>query len=804
MQENGLKVFYAHYNAVLDKYQSNYDHNSETAAIAVEKNPIPYLENMVWIAGILHDCGKYSEDWQEYFKTVLQNPEQYCGHKEDHITAGGQLIEELEPGSLLSQIVQLVIYSHHGLRDCVTPNDSSSLYVRRREKARDLPYDQCRERFFLEHDRAEMIYRCMAAKEENKVLKHKIQDTMNAWGIPDLYGNRDFFLGMYVRLLLSLLIDADRRNTEDFMSGEGEHASIYTDEERSEIWKICIENLEKKIAGFKDKSGINAYRREISDMCRNEAEMQRNLYQLTVPTGAGKTLSSLRFAVNHANRFHKKRIIYVAPFHSIVEQNAEEIRKAIGLPEIVLEHHCNIVLEREEDQIHYDRITEDWISPIVVTTAVQFLDTLFAGKTGNIRRMQSLCNSIIIVDEVQALPIKVLELFNMAMNFLTEFMDTTVVLCTATQPLLDRLPQNRLRPPVSMIQNPEKYREAFRRTEILDCTGIKPGGMNVSEAVDFILEKVQMHKKVLFIANTKACARQVFERLQTLSGDDIEVTHLSTNMCPEHRNEVLGKVKESLRNREKMQICVSTQLIEAGVDISFQCVVRSLAGLDHIIQSAGRCNRHKECDVGYVYLVRMDSETENVSRLKEIWMSQEAILPVLTQYSRDPDSLDHRLDSAKAIHMYFEYYFSKCLNQMCFPVLVKGVTTSIVELLSDNGAFVPKNMKKQMLKQAFKTAGDQFEVIEETGKISVIVPYDGKAGEYLLQLENPSVPIRQKKQILRKLQRYTVSISQTEREKIGNGIYPVWEGRILGVEERFYDKGMGIVMEPKLMKTLLM
>ncbi|MDD2973384.1 MAG: CRISPR-associated helicase Cas3', partial [Lachnospiraceae bacterium] len=646
---------------------------------------------------------------------------------------------------------------------------------------------------------------CRLAEKDCSQIMKMIQKNIKTWGNAPLYGNRDFFLGMYERILMSLLIDGDRRDTEDFMAGVHTE-ELFSKEQLIQIWSACCENVEKKISELEEKDGIGLYRSEISMHCRQAAESKDRLFQLTVPTGSGKTLSSLRFAVHYALENKKKKIIYVAPFHSIVEQNAREIREALGIPEIVLEHHCNIVMETEEEQIRYDRITEDWSSPVIVTTAVQFLNTLFDAKTGNVRRMHSLCDSIIIMDEVQALPVRLLELFNLAANFLTTFGNAAMVLCTATQPLLERLPVNCLLPPRKMVKQSEFYREKLKRTEIMDCTTQVPGGMSIEQAARFTIEKAEKYRKVLFIVNTKKCAKEIFFKVKELCGEKAVIHHLSTSMVPEHRKETLEHMSAALE-KDVMQICISTQVIEAGVNISFPCVIRSFAGLDNVIQAAGRCNRHMKLAMGYVFVIKMNMEAENISRLEEICMAQNALQSVLLQFRDDAQSLDNCLDSEKAITMYFEHYFRKYQKRMCAPVSVKGVPTSIVELLSDNRAFVANNQagnkKGQLLNQAFQTAGEQFEVIDDMGKITVVVERGEEITENLLKLEDLKVSNKEKKQILRKLQQHVVSITKAEERQIGNGIRAIWEKQVLVLEGRFYDPEVGVVTEPRPMQTLM-
>lgn len=788
------KEFHAHYDPETSRYQSVYDHSTETAQIIKDRNTFPPLTNIACLAALLHDSGKRCEKWQEYFEQGIRG---IRSTKMDHSTAGGQIMEELLPHSCLSVLVQAAIYSHHGLNDCVDLEDDRVLYDERREKADHLPIEECRRHFFEEFDKGEIEKLCALAREDtNKILKG-IQEVTDRWG--KAYGNRDFYLGMYERLLLSLLVDADRRNTADFMNGKEDSAAVPEKGPR-ELWKTCSEMIEKKLQSFDGSGEINGYRREISDICLRMASEKGRRYRLTVPTGAGKTLSSLRFAVNYAQKHHKKRVIYVAPFQSIVEQNADEIRKAVGNPEIVLEHHCNIIFEDEKEQKKYDRLTEDWQVPVIVTTAVQFLDTLFSGKMGSVRRMNSLCDSVIIVDEAQAIPVGMTDLFNLAVNFLTEFAETVMVLCTATQPVFDELPKNRLLPAIAMIPEAQAYGEKFRRVRFEDKTAMDAGEMDVEKAAKFIAEQAERYHSVLFVANTKNCAREIFKEVSAISGKNVDVRHLSTSMYPQHRRDVLHTVCENLRIGRR-QICISTQLIEAGVDISFPCVIRSFAGLDSLIQAAGRCNRHKEKPEGHVFLIKMCEEAENLTRLRDIRLAQQSMRSVIYQFDTHPEKLNYALDSQKAISLYFRDYYEKYLGKMDYPVTVKGVSTSLVSLLSENRDFA-KERKGPVLKQAFKTAGEMFEAIADIGAVTLVVPRDEKAKEYLAALEKAQLPYNEKKKILRGLQLYTVGISKDMEKKIESGIYSIQEGQILVLDTRFYDDNLGVTVEPKPMQDL--
>ena len=798
------KTFNAHYNKTNDEYQSLAKHCSQTAAFAVLKSPQNQLRHTIKLISLLHDTGKYSDIWQEYFQNAIQYDGGHSGKKEDHTTAGGILAEELLPDSFIKRLVQTAIYAHHGLQDCIAA-DGTSLFEKRQEKSEYLPIADCKAHFYEDFKAEEVKEISRLAVQEGEQLKHLIQDTVKAWGTGNRYGNRDFLLGMYTRLLCSLLMDADRRDTADFMNGI-ETEEVFTDSELQNIWSDCVENIEEKLKKFTEKSGINAYRSYVSDICRQKAGDDQRLYRLSLPTGAGKTLSSLRFAAHHAYEHKKKRIIYIAPFHSIVEQNAGEIRKAIGKSEYVLEHHCNIVFETENEQLEYERLTEDWSSPIIVTTAVQFLNTLFTSKTANIRRFQSLCDSVIIMDEVQALPVFTMGLFNLAVNFMTEFLNTTMVLCTATQPLLDQLPENALLPPAEMVEEQPDFQMVTKRTRIIDATDKYVRGMSIDAAAEFLIEKAVIHKKVLFIANTKACAKKIYDKMKILLKGQADIVHLSTSMCPKHRSDSLSRVKDGL-DKECMQVCITTQLIEAGVDISFPCVVRSLAGLDNLIQAAGRCNRNKETDIGYVYLIRMDESAENLTHLEEIRAAQEAMKKVLDQFRRNPTVLDYALDSSKAIQLYYEDYLWQRKIELNYQVTVEGVPVTIVDLLSGNSVFMPKHPKhyeRQLLRQAFRTAGDYYEVIPDRGDLSVIVPYNDIVKKKLQELEHQDCSYQEKKKLLQELQSFAVSVSRSESRKLESGIRGILNNQVLILDERYYSIETGVTTEPCPMENLFM
>lgn len=775
------------------------EHNFNVAELMRRLCILDELINIAWVTGVIHDGGKYRDAFKEYIERAMREEIVHRGEV-DHSTGGGWLLEQLLPHSIKSEFIEIAVYSHHGIQDCINLSNGEVLKYKRLEKNEQV--DQVWERFFQYSQKSEMEERISKVQKDFERIIKKIR------ALTDdnfyLYGSKHFYLGMYERVLLSLLIDADRTDTSRFAQQLPPYVPLQK-ETFAGIWDPCIAFMEAYLGSLKGSSVLDQYRREISECCKKAAEQPWWLYRLTVPTGAGKTLSSLRFALYHASKFHKKHIIYVAPYLSIVDQNADEIRRAVGNPNLVLEHHSNVIFESEKEQERYEALIESWDeSPVIVTTAVQLLNTLFTARSSNIRRMHNLLNSVIIFDEVQAMPVKVIKLFNLAVNFLTQFGMSTVVLCSATQPLLDELPRERMVRPRNMVEDMKQFEEAFKRTDIIDKTHIRPSGFSIEECRDFVFEQFEKEKQVLVIVNTKVCAERLYHSLKDQCDQSgCRLFHLSTNMCMENRRQVLADMREILADKQQIcpMICISTQLIEAGVDISFRCVIRSLAGLDSIIQAAGRCNRNKEVQMGKVFVIRMNREAENLDHLPDIRKAQEIMMQVLDQFKIQRRVPKDGLDSKEVIDFYYVKYQRIRLQEMEYLVYTENEQDTIVNLLSENEktweAFQEKNREKRIaLKQAFKTAGDLFEVIEEDGKIDVVVEYDENAKAQIDKLRNPYLPENEKKHVLRDLQRYTVGISKQKKDRLGQAVSGVCEGAVLVLSENYYSRETGVSEEP--------
>ena len=529
----------------------------------------------------------------------------------DHSTAGAQWVyRELRKfgaeqgiGELFGQMLGLCIASHHGegLIDCLD-GEGNPKWIERFNKTDELTHlAECEQNADeVVQQKAHELAGENLIRNLLKAVKPILSDSTTNDKI------KEFYLGCLTRFLFSCLIDADRINSSDFEREAQKEVRRLTEKPD---WQMAIEQVEAKLAGFQNRYPIDEIRRRISSDCLKRAVDPQGIYTLTVPTGGGKTLASLRYALHHAQKHNLDRIIYIIPYTSIIDQNAQVVREILG-EDWVLEHHSN--LEPEKQSWQDKLLCENWDKPIVFTTMVQFLDAWFGGGTRGARHIHPMTNSVLIFDEIQTLPVKCVHLFCNVLNWLTKFGKSTAVLCTATQPLLGELglqnfPEDKrgaitARGLLRLPENAEimgKYQDLDKLFADLSRVEIrfneKSGGWNVEEAGTFLLEQFQTTPSCLFIVNTKKWAQELYQYCQRQNVPSEALFHLSTYQCAAHRKAIFDTIKARLKNGKPV-ICISTQLIEAGVDISMACVIRALGGLDSIAQAAGRCNRHGEKD----------------------------------------------------------------------------------------------------------------------------------------------------------------------------------------------------------------
>lgn len=788
--------FIAHIRKMDNAIQTVIEHNKGVAKLAYHIGVSYGIGELCALAGSHHDDGKNTQEYLAYIKTASAGGNVVRGSV-IHSTHGALIVNNLSSakdiyGKLVAEMVRTAIMSHHGLRDCISTDGKISFFE---SSARIFDsyssvkkiVNECYEKGVIEN-------RFVAACDEVKAIQAKIKEF---YKLSNQYGSQHFYLAMYERLLISILIDADRIDTTCFEDAT-KAPKMPLFEERKLIWRKYLNYCEAKIMELqanKDPSSLDSYRAEISKACAEFDGGESGVFRLVVPCGAGKTLSALRYALQTAERYGKSHVFYIAPFNSILEQNATEIEKYIGDMGAVLKHHSNIVFDSDngEDEKRYKLLTENWgQSPIIATSAVQFLETMFAGKTSSVRRMQALGDSVIIVDEIQALPIKVLKLFNGAMNFLAHFCGSAIVLCSATQPLLDKLDDYQILTPKSIISDEEKYKTAFKRVQIVDH--INGNGFSVQEAANFVLEQSCEMKSILAIVNTKPVARKVFECIQSITGNSREyrLFHLSTNMCPAHRSTVLSKMRDCLKDKGNSQkiICISTMLVEAGVDISFEHVVRSLTGLDSIVQAAGRCNRNCETKCGIVSVIYI--RDENIGRLGYLQSAQEVTREIFHNIRINPVQYPGGVLSKVSMDEFYAKYYRPLQKEMAFP-LKNDPEHTIIDLLTTNcpGSKRNRDSKTVLLKQAFKEAGDAFAVIDNIGKQDVIVEYNDDALYHIKKLLSVR-SISDKKKELRYLQQYTVQLNEYTMQKIGAGVWFEEDAGVFILMRLYYHDDFGV------------
>ncbi|MDH4120518.1 MAG: CRISPR-associated helicase Cas3' [Deltaproteobacteria bacterium] len=818
----------AHHRASDGEDQKLKDHLFEVGQFARSYAEKIGLASLGELLGLLHDLGKFSTEFQDYLKSAvgLLNPDEdenfvdaaAMRGKIDHSTAGAQWIWQAlgnqgAMGNLTAQMLALCLASHHsGLIDILEPSKTAPAMDRfsaRMGKSDEKTHLSEVLRILPEpiQTRLETLRKDSEVHQEMAALFKTIaQGKVGHDGKPTPLAQ--FQLGLVVRFLFSCLIDADRVNTANF---ENPRAAKMRAQGRYEEWNVLIKRLEDELVKFKIEGEIDQIRQNVSKHCLDGAERDQGIYTLTVPTGGGKTLASLRFALRHAEKHKLERVIYVLPFTTIIDQNARVVRDILE-PEgvepgsVVLEHHSNLTPEKQTWRGKI--LAENWDAPVVYTTSVQVLEALFDGGTRGARRMHQLARSVIVFDEIQTLPIRTVHMFNNAMAFLTQHCSTTVVLCTATQPLLHQVDPNKGAMPKGeeLMPNVKNLFDDLKRVEVVSHT--KNGGWSHSDVSELAVAETNRTGSCLVVVNTKKAALEVYNLCRQAVGQNEEGTkvyHLSTHQCPAHRKTILGDMLTHLDPKNKIKVpvlCVSTQLIEAGVDVDFGSVIRFAAGLDSIAQAAGRCNRNGRQPTGRVHVVI--PQNENLDQLKDIQVGKEVALRVLKDYEETPESFEGNPIGPKAMEQYYEYYFYKRSGEMEYKVgeHTLGHDDTLLNLLSDNTK-VKADYKRNnhgeppyLLHQSFATAGRVFKAIDAP-TTGVIVPY-GKDGTTLIgDLFATEDPIRQAP-LLRKAQQFTVNLYPYQLKKLPAGALKDIPGEsgILTLNASYYHPEFGLSLEP--------
>lgn len=782
------------------------EHCFKTAEYATESLKSTGFSQTAYLAGLVHDMGKGKKEYIEYLEAAACGKDVKRGSVNHTFAAVIFLFEKYHAETssiwerLTCEIISYAVGAHHGMFDCVDLDGKNGFSYRLGKNRTELGYQESLDNFFAEVASEKTLDECF--KKATKEIQIFFEETKSAYGANN--GNKCFFqVSMLARLILSAVMYGDRRDTGEFMRNENVPEKQKTD------WQKYTQYFEDKIKDLGIKSELNDVRKNISEQCFIAAKQPKGIYKLNVPTGAGKTLCSLRYALTHAAEYGKKRIIFIIPLLGVLDQNVRVIREYVPFSDKVQEYHSNVIQENNmsfgqdlgETLDRFELLTDDWSKPpIIVTTLVQFLNILFTSQTSSAVRMQALCDSVIVFDEVQSVPKKVTAMFNQALNFLEQFCNTTIVLSSATQPCFDELKWNlRLSKEPDIVHLNQQQMQVFKRAEIMDMTDKE---MDINECASFCCKQMEKYSSLLVICNTKSETRKLYMEMKEIADREKWGNfHLSTAMCQRHRLDKLSELQDGLfqiqaefkkGKRQHRLACISTQLMEAGIDISFECVVRVMAGVDNLAQASGRCNRGNEYGrIGTVYLIRL--KNENLGMLREIIKAKDSTIKVL-EYAKNNNDNDYIGETLT--RKFYRYLYQEIAQEIKYPVKDnKGNTVMYLADLLSNINESAAHDKKSLLHQPFKTAGNEFKVFDQD-TVDILVQYgEGeKLAEQLFNMHDKPFNIADLKPVLKMAKQYMVSIYDWQKKILDDKglIFWLFEGRIAVLDKQAYNEDYGL------------
>jgi CRISPR-associated endonuclease/helicase Cas3 len=691
-------------------------HLEEVAALCSSYAAAFHASDWGWIAGRCHDLGKASAEFQAYLHS--SNPdakdageESSSGKRVDHSTFGARYVASALPGPVGRMLAFCIAGHHAGLADASPVEDQSS--------------------------RATLSSRLKPENTIPHVDSPQLALPPPALSLRADTSERAFALAFFTRMIFSCLVDADRTCTEAFCDPDKAQERAGP---RPSLHQLRV-HLNAHLAAMQQNApttAVNEHRRAILSQCLQAAEGKPGFYSLQVPTGGGKTLSSLAFALHHAPE-RMRRVVVAIPFTSIIEQTADTYRKVLGscAERGIVEHHSNLLPEQATRATQM--ATENWDAPLIVTTNVQLFESLFAASTTPCRKLHRLANSVIILDEAQTLPVDLLKPTLRALQELVRNYGCTVVLCTATQPALEHRQDFSigLKDVTPIIANPGELFEAMRRVTV------KHAGQLTD---DLLSVRLAAEAQVLCIVNTRRHAAKLFDLLAKQVEAE-SVFHLSTLMCGKHRRDVMRQIRERLAAKLPCRV-VSTQLIEAGVDIDLPVVYRAAAGFDSIAQAAGRCNREGTAPMGTTYVFDAEAPPpagllrQGSDKAKELWNIYKNPLA--------PDAVEH----------YFRLLYWQRSEDWD--------KHRIMERMALNSS------RPGELPFQFRAIEERYKLICDT-QLPILIPYDEMARALISELESPFVDYVPS----RKLQPYLVSIPERSvKELEANGVVRAHESGV--------------------------
>lgn len=835
------------------------DHLLKVGELSKETSTTIGLGWTSYLIGVYHDLGK-GGDFQSYIRSE--------GPGVNHSTAGAYFLfnkaklylsKNNISGDFLYEYLNLLILPilmHHGLMDIVNLNLPKEI---NNTKCYLYSYFRLRQTNSEEDDAAVLEYGSSLSKKLLRPLEEILLSSFEEWckcrdkikNLVEKNSNSNvakkttaYYNACLVRLLLSVLKEADIYDSSNFFRENLDPR--LSKHETARIWERTVDEIEKKAVSFettRNLTPLNRVRCNLSEQCKEAAfKKSKGVYTLELPTGAGKTISVLRYALNHAVRYDKKRVLYTTAFLSVLEQNAAEIKDIIG-EKCVLEHHSNIVDDLTTGQDFYDNkyetkddesqigarqyLIESWESPVILTTLVQLTNTLFGGRASQLRRFSKLIDSVIIMDEVQSLPLKAIYNMNLMTNFLSEIMGATIVHCTATTPVYEN---KEIEYPIhyatlddgeSSLAKIQDDTKLFRRVEYVSLLGEKASEkLSIEQLTNHVTDEMKEADSCLIICNKKSDVLSLYSGLKQKS--NAKIIYLTTNLCAAHRLDLIKQMDILLKkNREdegEKLICISTKLIEAGVDLDFDLVYRAAAGLDSLIQSAGRCNREGKRIIGGVKVkgkcFSFKLFEEDLSRLPEIAEAQNAFLYAMRQVQEN----DGNFNPNEIKDIYFNQYYKANKELMKYPLIKKN--TNILECLSENKELMldfstkltsidrcryNSQRKVFSFNQNFKMASEAFHLIDDKATQSIIVPYKNEELLEAFYDAEASKDIKRIKRLLKKSSRYTVQVSNMDVENKSEAFIPIsiLEVKLLILNNNYYDDEIGLNFKTRESEVLI-
>ena len=709
-----------------EHWQTLQSHSVNVGEMASEFAQVFGAQEIACQTGQLHDLGKYSEAF---------NHRLHGGPSVDHATAGAKIAVE-RWGNVLGKLMAFCIAGHHaGLANGSGEGDNRRTLKQRLalQFGEDIP-----------------------ALDNLWQQEIKLPQNLSAPPLKADAHHPFFSYAFFTRMLYSCLVDADYLDTEAFylnLENNAVERGGYPDlnalqrnfNQFINYFRRRIAQAPEQTEAEKRNAALNRLRSEILDHAVEQAAQPQGLFTLTVPTGGGKTFTSMAFALEHAKRHGMRRVIYVIPFTSIIEQNAAEFRKAFGElgEQAVLEHHSTFDDGKLQNEATKDKLrlaSENWDAPIVVTTAVQFFESLFADRSSRCRKLHNIAGSVIILDEAQMLPLNLLLPIMQAIKELAQNYRCSVVMCTATQPAVQA--EN------GFYRGFENVREIAPKPTALFDKLRRTTVQHIGKQTDAdLLAKLGEHPQMLVIVNNRRHARSLYDQAKHLEG----TFHLTTLMCAKHRSQKLDEIRGRLKSGEPCRV-IATSLIEAGVDVDFPLVMRAEAGLDSVAQAAGRCNREgkRPSENSFVWIFTPEEQWKAPPELA----AQAAVMRLTA------DSFSDDLLSTQAVAAYFAELYQLKSSELD--------NKKILKMHNDTG---------QSLDFPFQTIADKFRMIESHMQ-PLIIPFDGEAENLISSLHHAD----HIGGLLRKLQLYTVQIPK-------NALAALYKaGRIEPINEKNFGK----------------